>query len=426
MGTKKDIGQAFKERISEFNDTPNNAVWEQIEVELNKDKKKDRLIIIWFRYGSIALALFLLVFLSRDHIFDFKSNSTFDKNNIERIEQHTNTKTNSNTNLYKQSSSNSIKEETILNHQKDSINRSSTEKLSKLNTTSPNQKPTINSNRKRNTFSVTNSATKTKNNNSIDTNHKNEYSDEIINEYSDNTSHDSTKAQKEISEISLLSKLRDSVNSNKELAKHQENLSEENDDKTEVKQKDKDSITNQPKESKWSVFPNISMIYYDGLKKSFTNQISTNYGIYFNYLSSKKINIRLGVNKLQLQQTFTENNIQRKQSVDYIEIPLEFKYNITQHKIQPYFIAGVSYLFINDAELTIIQENNSGSTYSNKDTFAQSTISFNTGLGLQTKIHNRFYFNIESLVKYHFEPYSESVDFHPYTITILGGIEYKF
>lgn len=423
MGTKKDIGQAFKERISEFNDTPNNAVWEQIEVELNKDKKKDRLIIIWFKYGAIALALFMLVFLNRDHFIDFKSKITFDKNNIESIEHNTNTTTNSSTNLYKQSSSNAIKEQTILNKKKDSINRSSTEKLPKLNTTSPHQTQSINSNRKRNTFDVMSSSTKTKKNNNIDTNLKSEYSDEIINKYSDNTSNDSKKTQKE---ISLLSKLTDSDNSNKELVKHQENQSEENDDEIELKQKNKDSITNHPKESKWSVFPNVSMIYYDGFKKSFTNQITTNYGIYFNYLSSKKINIRLGVNKLQLQQTFTENNISRKQSIDYIEIPLEFKYNITQHKIQPYFIAGVSYLFINDAELTIIQENNSGSTYSNKNTFAKSTISFNTGLGLQTKINNRFYFNIESLVKYHFEPYSESVDFHPYTISILGGIEYKF
>ena len=414
MGIKKDLGQAFKERISDFNDTPDNAVWERIAVELNKDKKKDRFIIIWFRYGTVALALFLILLLYRDYSLDFKNDIKLNTTNNEKNEQNSNTISDSNTNILKQNTSNTSEEQTHIIDNTVSTNTVLTEKLSKLNTTSTHQS-SMYTHQKQNDFNTTNNTSDTKKENHVGTNHTIQFYDSI--------SKNSFKVQ---DKFSVLNNFKDSISSDTERVKNQESISEEKVVQTSMETKHNDTIINKPKESKWSIFPNASLVYYDGFKTSFSKQITTNYGVYFNYLSSKKINIRLGINKLQLQQTLTENNTLIKQSVDYFEIPLEFKYNITQTKIQPYCVAGVSYLFINNAELTITEENSLSTTSSNKSNFAKSTISFNSGLGLQTKLFKDFYFNLESMFKYHFEPYSQSVDVQPYTISILGGVEYKF
>ncbi|WP_262732132.1 porin family protein [Gaetbulibacter sp. NE] len=406
MGIKKDIGQAFKERLSEFNDSPNNAVWEQIELELKKDKEKDKPIVIWLRYGTIMLALFLLLFLNRDYISGFENNSEINNKTIEKNEQNSNFSSTLNTNQSNVSNSNQASEEIILSNYKDSTHSASTTQ-SKLNKTQ-NNKPakTINPHFKQNqNYTTINSSNNKKS--EFFSNHKNEV-------YNFNTN-DSIKIQKD---KTLASSLKDSTNAKKELVK---NHKKENTDKT----TNKDSITDEPKESKWSIYPNVSIVYYDAFKQSFQDQTQLSYGIYFNYLPSNKISLRLGINKLSLQQTFTENNTLTKQAVEYLEIPFEVKYSFTQNNISPYFIGGASYLAISDAELSIT-ENNITSSTSNKNDFSNLTISINAGLGVQTKLHKNFYFNAEGLFKYHLKPYSESVDFYPYTISILGGIEYKF
>ncbi len=59
MGNKKNIDRLFQERFKDFEVTPNDAVWDKIEKELNKKKKKHNVFPIWWRYAGVAAALLL-------------------------------------------------------------------------------------------------------------------------------------------------------------------------------------------------------------------------------------------------------------------------------------------------------------------------------------------------------------------------------
>ena len=61
MSDKKHIDRLFQERFKDFEATPSDAVWENIEAELNKKKKKRRIIPLWWRYAGIAALLVLLL-----------------------------------------------------------------------------------------------------------------------------------------------------------------------------------------------------------------------------------------------------------------------------------------------------------------------------------------------------------------------------
>jgi hypothetical protein len=65
-------------------------------------------------------------------------------------------------------------------------------------------------------------------------------------------------------------------------------------------------------------------------------------------------------------------------------------------------------------------------TLANEDALMKSTLSLNFGMGFQTHIYKNFYLNVEPIFKYHFQPYSKAIGFNPFTISLTGGMEYKF
>ena len=60
MSEKKHIDRLFQESFKDFEATPSDAVWKNIEANLNK-KKKRRMIPIWWRYAGVAALLLLLL-----------------------------------------------------------------------------------------------------------------------------------------------------------------------------------------------------------------------------------------------------------------------------------------------------------------------------------------------------------------------------
>ena len=61
MSDKKHIDRLFQEGFKDFEATPSDAVWENIEAKLNQKKKKRRVIPIWWRYAGVAALLLLLL-----------------------------------------------------------------------------------------------------------------------------------------------------------------------------------------------------------------------------------------------------------------------------------------------------------------------------------------------------------------------------
>jgi len=60
MKEKKHIDRLFQEGLKNFEVTPSDAVWKNIEAKLQK-KKKTRIIPIWWRYAGVAALLLLLL-----------------------------------------------------------------------------------------------------------------------------------------------------------------------------------------------------------------------------------------------------------------------------------------------------------------------------------------------------------------------------
>ena len=59
MSDKKHIDRLFQEQFKNFEATPNEEVWNNIEQRLHGNKRKRRVIPIWWQYGGVAALLML-------------------------------------------------------------------------------------------------------------------------------------------------------------------------------------------------------------------------------------------------------------------------------------------------------------------------------------------------------------------------------
>lgn len=69
MSEKKNIDKLFKEQFKNFEVTPSDAVWKNIEAKLNTDKRKRRVIPIWWTFAGVAATL-LLMFTLANTVFN--------------------------------------------------------------------------------------------------------------------------------------------------------------------------------------------------------------------------------------------------------------------------------------------------------------------------------------------------------------------
>ena len=74
MKEKKHIDRLFQESFKDFEVTPNDKVWQNIDAKLNDNKKKRRVITIWWRYGGVKAILLILfirvnIYFNSDFLF---------------------------------------------------------------------------------------------------------------------------------------------------------------------------------------------------------------------------------------------------------------------------------------------------------------------------------------------------------------------
>ncbi|MBR9844865.1 MAG: outer membrane beta-barrel protein [Algicola sp.] len=392
MEIKKDVGQAIEEHLTHLNESPDDLVWKNIEEELKKEKKDRYIIPFWLRYVSIGAILFILL-LNRN------SSSSPIKPNDTNKEKHQKTSITNKNNQFNQ------------------------DKITKQNTNNTSER-----HRNKNSNSYKNSIIKEKKTVSAYSNKKN------INNFSSVTINTAVKTDSVINNTSqsvfkLNTKKVDSqATSTKtsETSKTKESVEEAILIAEKKHETEKDSVSNSKTKNKWSIYPNISLVSYNGFNESFKDKISVNYGVLLKYQISEEGSIRLGVSKLDLQHTYEINTVSITQEVSYFEIPLEFNYMLSKKKVQISLIGGFSYFITTDAHQKSLNENNNLIQSNNKDVFNSSTMSLNLGLNFNAKVYNNFYLNIEPIFKYQLSPYTDTVNFNPYLISISSGIEYKF
>ena len=256
-----------------------------------------------------------------------------------------------------------------------------------------------------------------------------------------------------------------------------------NDIQTAIEKTDTEDKITKDEKTKWSIGSTMAPVYYNTLnngspidgalsdndKKS---NSSVSYGLKVNYKLSDKLSFQSGINTLELGYT-TENvatllsssllensltnintniegvslavistdrqssdsSIQRSsfdasgsldQTLGYVEIPMELKYNISQNKIGVNVLGGFStyFLYRNQVSLTSFGKTTTLGEASNINSL---NFSGNLGLDFDYSISKKLYLNISPMFKYQFNTFSRnSGGFQPYYLGIYSGLNFRF
>jgi len=64
MGDKKNIDRLFQEQFKNFEVSPDDAIWENIQPQLEEDRSRKKIVPLWMKLGGISASLLLLVAVS--------------------------------------------------------------------------------------------------------------------------------------------------------------------------------------------------------------------------------------------------------------------------------------------------------------------------------------------------------------------------
>jgi|GEM_PF-3801167 len=406
MEVNKDIGNGIKDRLEDLNMTPDTMVWDKIEIDLKKKKKK-RFAYFWFPLAGVSILALIFILFNTNGSINSKTNVT--KGNKQTLSPKPELKT---------KDLNVISNNSNLNVNSTKIGNSNTTKNTQI--TTANNSITVSNSYYINNKTASNKNNTPYNNPKFGTNKNNtniayktipkqlslNSSQELKNGNGNGNGNGNLKNTKKTDSLVNI-KTKDSIpNENK--------LKEEKTSK-------KDSI-NTPELRRWSVLPFASIDQFSSFNHATTNNTSSNYGIKFNYLATEDLSLRIGVSKLNLNFTTNEDTFNFTEKISYIEIPLEIKQKLIKGKINTSIVAGISYLLLEDASIyTDGIPNNLGI-----DSIENTNMSINLGLSFDTLIINKLHFVIEPMFKYHFKPLENRLKSKTYTLSILGGLEYKF
>ncbi|TRX23704.1 hypothetical protein [Flavobacterium franklandianum] len=466
MKENKNIDRLFQEQFRGFEASPNNQVWLNIEAELKKDKKR-KVIPFWLKCSGIAAAFLLGLFtLNTNQPFHPKTEnhivltSKISKESSNKKQIVSNSKDNSkskkeiiNTNFSKsitkdEKNINSYGSSKVLVYQKKNPNNAEVF-LPKSNL--PLKQLVTNENS--NNYSLLNAEKNSVTNlNSLANtpNHNQEKKD--FKEKEGSTKEESTNPE--------------TPNELEEILK--------------AKSAQKNAVASNSK-NKWLITPNVAPVYLnansggspideqlsDYEKKS---DKSVSFGIGIQYAVGKKTVIRTGINKVVLgyntsnvlystgltannlrnieyssknavkfvneanysSLTATEKEIQStntgnlNQKMGYYELPMEVSYAVLDKKFGINLIGGFSTLFLNENTISL-ESSQSNIVLGEAKNLSQVHFSSNVGLGFKYQITKSFQINIEPMVKYQLNTFSNnSGDFKPLFIGLYSGISYGF
>lgn len=490
MGDKKHIDRLFQEAFKDFEEAPNDAVWEQIEAKL-KEKKKRRVVPIWWRYGGVAALLLLLLTVG---IGLFNNDASVENpiqvvDSDENIDSNENNDSNSNTN----SINNAFENKDALTDTNSSEDDLKNTLNSKENATSAKKETLFNNNRS-SSVATTNS-NEDKNSNSSNENKPqqlksaNGTSDQIATSTEEDLNNPSNANDSAIDKEQLKDAIKNTkaddviANSNgKNPNENQKSIEEAIEASKHIDDEEKEKL------NRWRIAPNAAPVFFNTLgqgssidpqfnKNSKSTETNMSYGVIASYAISDKLRVRSGVNKVNLgystndvvvlqslngrssisflsnvkpelsnssddisvlsSQNFANKssasfattsgvNTSINQSFSFIEVPLEIEYALLDKKIGVNVIGGFSSFFLSDNELT--SNFGTGETsIGEANNINDVSYSANFGLGLNYKFSKKINLNVEPMFKYQINTFDNtSGDFKPYFIGVYTGFGIKF
>ncbi len=483
MKEQKNIERLFQEKFKDFEVAPPEMAWNNIETQLNENKKKRRIVPFWIKASGIAASLFLGFYIyslfggiiNNDKIEDNtivveeKINTIQNQNNSNLIEDNQQSKNN----LNQENSVITKVDNSIINNENQKKNSATAFKNKKQNKqiikvednflATSNKNNATKSNQENQKTDVSNNLDLVKN--KIDFDKTNSINKEknsfiVVDKKTNNTTQDSSLVAKTNKEVNALEQLL----KEKEVGKN-------------VEEKEKEM------QNRWVVSSNASPVYFNSLSKTSTLDTkfdandkgynsNLSYGLGVSFALNNRLSVRTGINTLnfnsstkdivfyQRNHPSTIDNLSRNargslitvenvapndlkeigfnggellkyngelnQELGYLEVPLELSYKIIDKKFSIDVIGGMSTLFLNNNSVSIISDNSKmeiGSA-NNLNTIHYST---NFGMGFSYTFFKSFQANINPMVKYQLNTYTDnSNNSKPYFIGLYSGLSYKF
>lgn len=254
-----------------------------------------------------------------------------------------------------------------------------------------------------------------------------------------------------------------------------------------LNKKDDEAIAEAGITNKWNVKPQLAPIFYNSLSqgspidaqfagnsKEYDNNMS--YGVAVNYALSKKLSIRSGINTVSLSYATqgiefyaslneTTPNVraaaqtanivvqnqgqastsfaplgiatgqvptqvfggQMVQQMGYVEVPVELSYTLVDKKFGIDIIGGVSTLFLNNNNISVISTQGYSTNIGEADNLNSVNFSTNVGIGFKYRFWKSFQANFEPTFKYQVNTFSTNAgNFRPYFIGLYSGVSFSF
>lgn len=519
MDSKKNIDRLFQEKFKDFEAAPSDAVWDRINESLPKKKKKRRVIALWWQVGGVAalIALLLTVGIS---VFNSDDISTHDFP-IVNTEGETDSKlenndstTNETQRVLQATEDDSMK---IVESTPDSDDQSdikNSENPSTQKPISPHQLKTS----KQQLDAIANSS-KENNNRSTNKQHNlitvpnknagNKVANQIKTDSSSKVDKRVLNSKEEIKSTinKTISKRETAITDNTSTKQVDDESAASDLNKTDLTETEKALLNDSEKQSieeaiaenrsstkekeinhnRWSIAPNVAPVYFNSLgqgssldqqfnKNSKNSDVSMSYGITGSYTISKKLKVRTGVNRVNLNQTtsgvyaytgaqtvsrgenaqfknieFTENapNVSLisskmmntsstpqllnsnspghiEQKFGFIEVPLELEYRLIDKKIGINVIGGFSTFILNENEI-YADVNGASILIGEAKNLNNTSFSANFGLGMDYSLSKQWNINLEPTFKYQINTFNNtSGKFNPFFIGVYTGLQFKF
>lgn len=315
MKEKKHIDRVFQEHFKDFEVAPSDAVWNNIEAQLNQNKKKRRVIPIWWRYAGVAALLIL--FLTIGGVY-FNSTNTVTPTNQVVDTKKTTLPIENNTNDTKQveqesnhidanKKNNELKAVVNIKKEQNTLTNSASSSAIAHTSSKASSSSTNNSNTEKPKKDV-NQAPLIDKNNSIAVASKEKSKTEPIVDNSKNSIDITNKKQEVITNNVLIADAKnDHADSTTVVTPETKSRSIE-----EALAEVKNSVEEEnPSNNKWSLTPNAAPVYFNSLGKgssldsqfnnnSKTGEVNMSYGVIAGYTIAKNLKIRSGINKVNL------------------------------------------------------------------------------------------------------------------------------
>ncbi|RYJ53290.1 hypothetical protein DR871_004360 [Flavobacterium petrolei] len=468
MNHKKNIDRFFQERFKDFEMSPNEQVWGNIQTELKKEKKERKVIPFWIKFPGIAAAFLLGIFALNSLL----NNNPDSQNGIVVSPEILKSSTESRESII-ENKSNPLE---IKNASSVVVNSTKTEQKDGKESTSKNQ-PEIHSNKKKTQANTVVYLQKNHPSVKQETTNSTELSTKVIIAETNNASNRTLEKKRlnetENTKIAATDAKEQSLNTVESPNELEEILKK--------KKEGKEEVVVLSSKNRWQITPNVAAVYlnsnsggsaidpkFSENQKTADNSLS--FGVGVNYAVSKKVTLRSGINKLSLgyntnnvmystglannnlaniKYTSTslieiknesnlnmlslfEINLQKtttgtiNQKMGYYEVPLEVSYAVLDKKFGINLIGGVSTLFLNQNKISLVSSETK-ITLGEARNLNQINFSTNVGVGFQYQIMKSFKINFEPMLKYQINTFSSnSGNFKPIFVGLYSGISYSF